>query len=127
MAQKTRRDFLEQSMLTAAAAAVAGAPTFVPAEDAQSTSPNERLQVACIGVRGRGQSHLSAFSRRKDTEVVAVVDPDEAIGQQRAEKVANSSGRKPEYLADMRKVFEDKSIDIVSIATPNHWHALAAI
>ena len=73
MAQKTRRDFLEQSMLTAAAAAVAGAPTFVPAEDAQSTSPNERLQVACIGVRGRGQSHLSAFSRRKDTEVVAVV------------------------------------------------------
>ena len=127
MAQKTRRDFLEQSMLTAAAAAVAGAPTFVPAEDAQSTSPNERLQVACIGVRGRGQSHLSAFSRRKDTEVVAVVDPDEAIGQQRAEKVANSSGRKPEYFADMRKVFEDKSIDIVSIATPNHWHALAAI
>ena len=127
MAQKTRRDFLEQSMLTAAAAAVAGAPTFVPAEEKQSKSPNERLQVACVGVRGRGQSHLSAFSRRKDTEVVAVVDPDEAVGMQRADKVGNSSGRKPKYFSDMRKAFEDKSIDIVSIATPNHWHALAAI
>ena len=127
MAQKTRRDFLEQSMLTAAAAAGAGAPTFVPAAEKQSKSPNERLQVAVVGVRGRGQSHLSAFSRRKDTEVVAVVDPDEAIGRQRAEKVGNSSGRKPQYLKDMRKAFEDKSIDIVSIATPNHWHALAAI
>ncbi|GIS58127.1 MAG: hypothetical protein CM1200mP2_03520 [Planctomycetaceae bacterium] len=58
---------------------------------------------------------------------MAVVDPDEAIGRQRAEKVGNSSGRKPQYLKDMRKAFEDKSIDIVSIATPNHWHALAAI
>ncbi|GIS58128.1 MAG: hypothetical protein CM1200mP2_03530 [Planctomycetaceae bacterium] len=56
MAQKTRRDFLEQSMLTAAAAAVAGAPTFVPAAEKQSKSPNERLQVAVVGVRGRGQS-----------------------------------------------------------------------
>ena len=101
MAQKTRRDFLEQSMLSAAAAAVAGSPTFVAAEETQSKSPNERLQVACVGVRGRGQSHLSAFSRRKDTEVVAVVDPDEAIGRQRAEKVGNSSGRKPKYFSDL--------------------------
>ena len=113
--------------VTAAAAAVAGAPTFVPAAEQQSKSPNERLQVAVVGVRGRGQSHLSAFSRRKDTEIVAVIDPDEAIGRQRAEKVGNSSGRKPQYFKDMRKAFEDKSIDIVSIATPNHWHALAAI
>ena len=48
MAQNTRRDFLEHSMLTAAAAAVAGAPTFVAAEEKQSKSPNERLQVACV-------------------------------------------------------------------------------
>ncbi len=127
MARQTRRDFLEQSMLAAAAAAAAGSPAFVPDAEAQSKSPNERLQVAVIGVRGRGQSHLSAFSRRKDTEVVAVVDPDTAIGQQRAEKVGNNSGRKPKHFKDMRSVMEDKSIDIVSIATPNHWHALAAI
>jgi len=114
-------------MFATAAAAVAGSPAYVPAADEQSKSPNERLQVAVVGVRGRGQSHLGAFARRKDTEVVAVVDADEAIGQQRAEKVGNSSGRKPKYFADMRKAFEDKSIDIVSIATPNHWHALAAI
>ena len=114
-------------MFATAAAAVAGSPAYVPAADEQSKSPNERLQVAVVGVRGRGQSHLGAFARRKDTEVVAVVDADEAIGQQRAEKVGNSSGRKPKYFADMRKAFEDKSIDIVSIATPNHWPALAAI
>ena len=127
MSRQTRREFMEQSMLTAAAAAAAGSPAFVAAQEKQSKSPNERLRVAVIGVRGRGQSHLGAFSKRKDTEVVAVVDADEAIGQQRAQKVGNNSGRKPAFFKDMRKVMDDKSIDIVSIATPNHWHALAAI
>ena len=127
MTRQTRRDFLERSMLAAAAAAAAGGSAAPLAAAPDSDSPNERLQVAVIGVRGRGQSHLSAFSRRKDTEVVAVVDADEAIGQQRRDKLANVSGRKPKFFKDLRRVMDDKSIDIVSIATPNHWHALAAI
>lgn len=131
MSQHSRREFLEQSLLAATVAATAGSsllPDHSSAAEKQSASPNERLRVAVLGVRGRGQSHLSAFLRRKDTEVVAIVDPDEAIGQKKGvERVEKSSGKKPAFFRDVRKMIEDKSIDIVSIATPNHWHALAAI
>lgn len=128
MTRQTRREFLENSMFAAAAAAVAGSsvPHLQAAEE--SKSPNERLRVAILGVNGRGQSHLSAFLKRADTEVVAIVDPDEAVGQKKGvERVLKSSGKKPAYYKDLREVMDDKSIDIVSIATPNHWHSLAAI
>jgi len=131
MSHQSRREFLEQSLFSATAAAFAGSAfSSVPlsADAAQSTSPNERLRVAVLGVRSRGQSHLSAFMDRKDTEVVAIVDPDEAVGQkQGVEKVMKKTGKKPAFYKDPRKVMDDKSIDIVTIATPNHWHSLATI
>jgi len=127
----TRREFLEESLIAAAAAtagSLASAPTAEAADKPGASSPNERLRVAVLGVRGRGQSHLSAFMGRKDTEVVAIVDPDEAVGQKKGvERVEKRTKRKPAFFQDLRKVMTDKSIDIVSIATPNHWHALAAI
>jgi predicted dehydrogenase len=131
MSNQSRREFLEQSLFSATAAAFAGGafssePLF--AQEKQSTSPNERLRVAVLGVRSRGQSHLSAFLGRKDTEVVAIVDPDEAIGQKKGvERVFKATKKRPAYYKDPRKVMDDKSIDIVTIATPNHWHSLAAI
>jgi len=129
MSKQTRREFLEQSLLTAAAAAVAGnvRPTHAAEVSKQSTSPNERLRVACIGVRGRGGSHLQHFGERKDCEIAAIVDVDEAVGQLNIESVRTRFGYAPKFYRDLRKMLEDKSIDIVSIATPNHWHALAAI
>jgi predicted dehydrogenase len=131
MSNQSRREFLQQSLFSATAAAFAGsafsaAPLI--ADDKQSSSPNERLRVAVLGVRSRGQSHLGAFTSRKDTEVVAIVDPDEAVGQKLGvDRVQKKTGKKPAYYKDPRKVMDDKSIDIVTIATPNHWHSLAAI
>jgi predicted dehydrogenase len=129
MSPQNRREFIEHSLFSAAAAATAGASTqLLAADKKESDSPNERLRVAVIGVRGRGQSHLGAFMKRKDTEVVAIVDADEAIGQSRGvEKVKKATGKAPKFYSDMRKMMEDKSIDIVTIATPNHWHSLAGI
>src|SRR5262249_18447262 len=96
--------------------------------DEQSSSPSERLRVAVLGLKGRGQSHLGAFLGRKDCEVVAVCDPDEQVLMTRGVAVVEgATKKKPAFYQDLRKVLEDKSIDIVSIATPNHWHALAAI
>ena len=128
MAQQTRREFLENSML-AAAAAVGSSGMAVPlfAEEKQSTSPSERLRVAVVGVNGRGQSHIGGFGSRKDCEIAAICDVDEGVGQARVEAIGKSTGKKPEYVQDIRKLLEDKSIDIISIATPNHWHALGAI
>ena len=126
--RKSRRQFLEDSMIAAVAAfSVGPARRALGDEETQSTSPNERLGVAVVGVRGRGQSHLRAFAERRDTEVIYVCDPDKAIGAQRVEAVAQRQGRRPQFVADMRTVFDDKRVDIVSIATPNHWHALASI
>ncbi|MGE3406834.1 MAG: Gfo/Idh/MocA family protein [Pirellulales bacterium] len=129
MSHLTRRRFLEDSLLASAALAAAGsASTVLAAEEApQSKSPNEKLLVAVVGVRGRGGSHIAAFAGRKDTEIAYLVDVDEVVGESRAEEVEKRQGRRPKVVKDMREAFEDKSIDIVSTATPNHWHSLCAI
>ncbi len=129
MTRQTRREFLENSMLAAAAAAMTGSGLVSTARaDEQSSSPNERLRVAVLGVNGRGASHLGGFAGRRDCEVVAVCDPDEEVGMTKGVAVIEQkTGKKPVFYQDLRKLLEDKSIDIVTIATPNHWHALAAI
>ena len=134
MAQFTRRQFLEDSLLAAAAMAVLPGGKLLGAEEKQSTSPNEKLSVAVVGVHGSGNMSTSFTERchyakapSKDTEITYIVDADEAVGQKRAEEVAKIQGRKPKFVQDLRKALDDKSVDIVSTATPNHWHALVAI
>ncbi|HVW02974.1 MAG TPA: Gfo/Idh/MocA family oxidoreductase [Planctomycetaceae bacterium] len=130
MALRTRREFLEESLMAATAAALAGtvaAPTLVSAAKAAS-GPNDVLRVAILGVNGRGQDHLSGFLRRQGCEVVAICDPDEKVGQTKGvARVEKETGKKPAYYQDLRQVMDDPNIDIVTIATPNHWHSLAAI
>ena len=90
-------------------------------------NPGELLRVAIIGVGTRGGVHIDQFTRNPNTEVAYIVEADEKVGQQGAEVVARKQGRKPKVAQDMREAFDDKSVDIVSIAAPNHWHSLAAI
>lgn len=129
MSKRTRRKFLEDSMLVAAAAvATSSAVPLLAADEPQSKSPNEKLGVAVVGVKGRGGSHIGAWAGRKDTEILYVCDVDRDIGEQRAKEVAKrQNGREPIFVEDLRKLLEDKRVDFVSIATPNHWHSLGAI
>jgi predicted dehydrogenase len=115
--------FLQESLLAAAAAGARSSDLVAAENSKQSTSPNERLSVAVIGVRSRGSDHAQAFDARKDCFVSYICDADSAIGQ----RVAAKFKAKPKFVQDMRRIFDDPSVDIVSIATPNHWHALAAI
>jgi len=124
----TRRQFLEDSILAATAAlagptlaASAAAPTTI------STSPNERLSIAVIGAGIRGVVHAASFAGRNDCRVVAVCDADLNRAQRIADITAKRQKSKVPAVADLRKIMDDKSIDCVSIATCNHWHALAAI
>jgi len=122
MNRMSRRLFLQESLMAAAAAS---APTCLFAADApapQSTSPNERLSVAVIGVRSRGGDHAKAFASRKDCVISYICDVDEKVGQTVATRFKGST-----FVQDMRRIFDDSTVDIVSIATPNHWHSLAAI
>src|SRR5262249_22303310 len=115
MAFRTRREFLEHSMLAAAAAVAArpGASAFAADENQPATdSPNEKLGVAVVGCGGRGGDHLKDFAKRKGTEVLYVVDVDENIANARAKAVGEMQGRAPKIISDMREAFDDKSLDI---------------
>jgi len=111
-------------MLAATAAVAAPAR---PLMSAQSDSPNERIGVAVIGTGGRGSAHAAAFAGRKDCEVRVLCDADLSRAEGVANSVAKRQGRRPKVVQDLRTIFEDGSVDAVSIATCNHWHALAAI
>ena len=129
MSNRTRRQFLEDSMFATAAAIAASSASQVMAEDpAKEKGPNEKLTVAIIGSGGRGSAHISAFANKADTEITYVCDADEGRGNSKADAIGKSQGgRRPKFTKDMREVFDDKTVDIVSTATPNHWHALTSI
>ncbi len=128
MSVPTRRRFLEDSLLAAAAAAVGPATMSFAQAEGENSGPNEKLAVAVVGTGGQGGDHLRAFASRKDTEVTVVCDADETRAQKAAEGVAKlQDGKKPQVVLDMRKAFDDKSVDLVSTATPNHWHSLVAL
>jgi hypothetical protein len=117
----SRRDFIKNSTGAAVALSI---PYIIPA---QAFGANDRVRVAVLGVNGRGQDHIKGFNNLSNVEVATFCDPDNNIVQKRAKEFEEKTGKKVKTENDLRKVFEDKTIDAVSIATPNHWHALAAI
>lgn len=131
MSRSSRREFLHDSILAAAMAAAFPAGTLLAAERKKKAkpkkSPGERLQVAVVGVGGRGADHIAEFLGNPYTEIAYIVDADAKIAHRRGEAVAKEQGRAPKVVQDLRHALDDKSVDIVSTATPNHWHALCAI
>ena len=103
-------------------AAVAGA-----VRSSALASPNDTVRVACVGVRGQGQHHIQAYARMPNVEIAAICDVDESILDQRLQDAEKLTKKRPAGFTDLRKLLEDKSIDAISIATPNHNHALQAI
>ncbi len=121
MSQFNRRRFLKTS--AAATSAFMVAPTIGRA----GMSQNEKLGVAVIGAGGRGGSHIDEYLRDERTEIRMIVDADEGAGNRACDKIAEKQGLRPTAVIDMRRAFDDKSIDFISTATPNHWHALTGI
>ncbi len=110
--QATRRFFLG-AVTAAAASRVWGA--------------NDRVSVAIVGLGGRGSSHLNIYSKMSDVRVVGLCDVNQAALEKAQATLLRNTGNKAKEFTDMREAFADPSVDVVSIATPNHWHALAAI
>src|SRR5207244_10494298 len=88
---------------------------------------NDRINVGVIGVRGRGRDHITSYSKLPEARVAAVCDIDQAQPERAVQLTNQLTGGTPKIYQDLRKLFEDKDIDAVSIATCNHWHALATI
>jgi predicted dehydrogenase len=124
-----RRDFLKRAALGMSAAATYGA-TEIIADDKKpvSKSPNEKLGVAIVGCGGRGGEHVDQWAdSKKNTEILYLCDADTQAGGGKLKSVAAKQNREPLYVQDFRRALEDPAVDLVSIATPNHWHSLHAI
>lgn len=119
-----RRSFLAHS----GAASLAGLTILPTAASAKATPANEKLNLAVIGIRSRGHVLATAFAQRTDCRVTWLCDADSSLFASRAENVAKAQGGKaPKCGQDLRKALDDKSVDALVIATPDHWHCLAAI
>ena len=129
MNRTSRRQFFEDSIIAAAAAAaVVQAPIELAAQEStHSASANETLSHAVIGCRIRGRVHASEFAKQPGVAVTYVCDPDRELAEELATSVEKQQGRRPKAVQDLREIYDDKTVDTVSIAAPNHWHALAAI
>src|SRR5216684_2942718 len=104
----------------------AGAAALTQVQPGKAAA-SDRIRVAVIGVNGRGADHIKGFQGLEDAEVAMLCDVDSNVLAKRAGQFETEYGRKVATETDLRRVFDNKSIDAVSIATPNHWHALAAI
>jgi predicted dehydrogenase len=89
---------------------------------------NNRVRVGVVGLNGMGRSHARAYAQLPDVEVAALCDVDENVLARVIDELFVKQNRpKPKTYTDLRKLYEDKDIDAVSIVTPNHWHTLAAL
>jgi len=134
MPRITRRSFLEHTLSCAAAGLALQRRCSAQTAPVASTggaivrpSANERIGVAVVGLHGRGIDHLNAFVRLADVDVIALCDVDQRTFA-KAQAILHKHDRPAarDY-QDIRKLLDDKDVAAVSIATPNHWHALAGI
>jgi predicted dehydrogenase len=122
-----RRTFLKQSLLAAASlAAASGCKTAAPRPRARILGANETIRVAVVGFGGRGQDHIKGFRALPNVRVTALCDADREILEREVRRFRDR-GESVEAYTDIRKLLESAPVDVVSIATPNHWHSLAAI
>jgi len=121
MNQTSRRQFIQQTAIFAGTATLTSAPSL------RAAGAAKKIVLGIIGPGGMGMNHLRAFAVNTDVEIAYVCDPDEKRREAAAKEAEKSSGKAPKAVKDMRQVFEDKDVDAVVIATPDHWHAPAAI
>ncbi|MBI3696604.1 MAG: Gfo/Idh/MocA family oxidoreductase [Acidobacteria bacterium] len=88
---------------------------------------NDRVRVAVVGMHGQGKAHIKEYTEMPDVELAALCDVDESVLAARLKELDAKGVKQPKTYVDIRKVLEDKSIDAISIATPNHWHSLMGI
>ena len=119
MSKRNRREFLKTT------SAIAAGSTFLISGTKASGNilgANDRIRIAVAGLNGRGGAHISGWKGQKNVEIIALIDPDKKVLANRMKSVEGARG-----FADVRKALEDKSLDALSVATPNHWHSLMTI
>jgi predicted dehydrogenase len=119
----SRRQFLNRSLSVAGAGFAIGGTRST----GRVIGANDTIRVAVAGLNGRGGSHVDEYVKMPDVEMTYLVDPDTRTFDKRIHQIEAKGKRAPSTVQDIRRVLDDKNVDVVSIATPNHWHALMTI
>ena len=122
MSKIKRRDFIKATSAAAAGAAALGTPAF-----SSPLGANDRINLAVIGVNGRGKAHTKATVFSENLRVSHVCDVDQEILDKHLEYSTTELGYTPETETDFRRLLENRDVDAVAIATPEHWHTPMAI
>ncbi len=122
MSRLSRRKFLQSTLAAAATITIAGTKS-----SGRVLGANDVIRVGIAGLNGRGSAHVGAFAGMKGVQIAYLIDPDTRTFGRRTTQAQSRGGPKPECVQDVRKALEDKNLDVITIATPNHWHALMTI
>jgi predicted dehydrogenase len=122
----TRREFLESTGKTSAGLAL-GMATLATAQRAKAAAASDRLRLAIVGLHGRGGILARKFAARADCEITCLCDVDESLLSSNKNDIEQIQNRPTQVMGDFRRALDDKSIDAIIVATPDHWHALATI
>jgi predicted dehydrogenase len=116
-----RRQFLK-TLAAAATVTVAGTKA-----SGRVLGSNDTLRIGVAGVNGRGVEHIRQFAAMSNVQVTYLIDPDTRIHEARGRLVRERGGNTPRTVQDIRTALEDRNLDAVSVATPNHWHTLITV
>ncbi|MHC4402851.1 MAG: Gfo/Idh/MocA family protein, partial [Planctomycetota bacterium] len=122
MSRQTRRTFLKRAAATAGVSAgfvIAGTKA-----SGKVLGANDTIRLGVAGIKGRGGSHIDNFAKMDKVDVTYLIDPDSRLYEGRSSQVKSRGGNTPKCVQDVREALADDSLDAVSIATCNHWHAL---
>src|SRR5262245_61735354 len=117
-----RRSFIKKTLAAAATVTVAGTKS-----SGRVLGANDTIHVGVAGLHGRGNSHVGVFAGMQGVQVTYLIDPDTRTFAARAATVQKRGGNAPQVAQDVRRALEDRNLDAISIAAPNHWHALMTI
>ena len=107
--------------------AASGIATAGICSTSSARSSNDTLVIGAVGCGGRGRAHAKLLAGRKDVRVAYVCDPDSKRAVVAATDVEKVCGKKPQIVQDIRHVLDDATVDAITVATPDHWHAPATI
>ncbi|MFL5340274.1 MAG: Gfo/Idh/MocA family oxidoreductase, partial [Gemmataceae bacterium] len=126
MRPMTRRSFLKGAAAASAFPLVTIAGTK---SSGRVLGANDTIRIAVAGIHGRGSGHIGELLGLKDEklQIVTLVDPDSSLFDSRKKTIRDKTGKEPTCVQDVRKVLEDKDVDAITIATPNHRHSLMTV
>jgi predicted dehydrogenase len=122
MSRLTRRTFLKSTLAAAASVTIAGTKS-----SGRVLGSNDTIRLGVAGLHGRGKDHVGAFLGIKGVELTYLIDPDARTWDEQVKRIQDKGRSRPRTVQDIRQALEDKNLDAVSVATPNHWHTLITV